>query len=92
MIFSSTRTSESNFKASASAGCQSSTRSTNCNPTLEPCRTGFTTNGYRVESATSLVPPVAWQTNSTAPIVIGGQNVIINPITGSHQFFRLFNP
>jgi hypothetical protein len=53
--------------------------------------TGYTT-GYTLESATNLVPPVAWQTNSTAPIVIGGQNVIINPITGPHQFFRLFNP
>jgi hypothetical protein len=53
--------------------------------------TGYTT-GYTLESATNLVPPVAWQTNSTAPIVIGGQNVITNPITGSQQFFRLFNP
>jgi hypothetical protein len=53
--------------------------------------TGFTT-GYTLESATDLLPPVAWQTNSTAPIVIGGQNVITNPITGSQQFFRLFNP
>ena len=53
--------------------------------------TGFTT-GYTLESATNLLPPVAWQTNSTAPIVIGGQNVITNPITGSQQFFRLFNP
>ena len=52
---------------------------------------GFTT-GYTLESATDLVPPVAWQTNSTAPIVIGGQNVIIIPITGSQQFFRLVNP
>jgi hypothetical protein len=53
--------------------------------------TGFTTD-YALESATNLVPPVAWQTNSTAPTVIGGQNVITNPITGSQQFFRLFNP
>jgi hypothetical protein len=53
--------------------------------------TGYTT-GYTLESATNLAPPVAWQTNSTAPIVIGGQNVITNPITGSQQFFRLFNP
>ncbi len=51
--------------------------------------TGFTTNGYRVESTTNLVPPVAWQTNSTPPIVISGQNVIISPISGSQQFFRL---
>jgi hypothetical protein len=53
--------------------------------------TGYTT-GYTLESATNLLPPVAWQTNSTAPIVIGGQNVIINPISGPQQFFRLFNP
>ena len=44
---------------------------------------------FVLEFATNLVPPVAWQTNSTAPIVIGGQNVFINPITGSQQFFRL---
>jgi hypothetical protein len=53
--------------------------------------TGFTT-GYTLESATNLLPPVAWQTNATAPIVIGGQNVVTNSITGSQQFFRLFNP
>ncbi len=45
MIFSSTRTSESNFSAPASASGQSSTRSTNCSPTLEPCRDGLTTSG-----------------------------------------------
>jgi hypothetical protein len=53
--------------------------------------TGYTT-GYTLESATNLVPPVAWQTNSTPPIVIGGQNVVTNSISGSQQFFRLFNP
>ena len=53
--------------------------------------TGYTT-GYTLESATNLAPPVAWQTNSTAPIVIGGQNVIINPLTGSQLFYRLFIP
>jgi hypothetical protein len=35
---------------------------------------------------------VAWQTNSMAPIIIGGQDVIISPLTGSQQFFRLFSP
>jgi hypothetical protein len=50
---------------------------------------GFTTAGYTVESTTNLIPPVAWQTNSTAPTVIGGQNVIIRPISGSQMFFRL---
>jgi hypothetical protein len=51
--------------------------------------TRFTTNGYSMESTTNLVPPVVWQTNSIAPIVIGGQNVIIVPISGSQQFFQL---
>ena len=51
--------------------------------------TGFTTTGYTLECATNLVQPVAWQTNSTAPIVIGGQNVVTNSISGSQMFFRL---
>jgi uncharacterized repeat protein (TIGR03803 family) len=54
--------------------------------------TSYNDAGFILESATNLVPPVAWQTNSTAPIVIGGQDVIITPITGSQQFFRLFSP
>jgi uncharacterized repeat protein (TIGR03803 family) len=45
--------------------------------------------GFTLESATNLLPPVAWQTNSTAPIVLGGQNFITNPISGSQMFFRL---
>ena len=53
--------------------------------------TGYTTD-YMLESATNLLPPVVWQTNSTPPIIIGGQNIITNPITGSQQFFQLFNP
>jgi len=32
---------------------------------------------------------IDWGTNSPAPVVIGGQNVIINPISGPQQFFRL---
>jgi uncharacterized repeat protein (TIGR03803 family) len=51
--------------------------------------TGFNDTGYTLECATNLVPPIGWQTNSTAPIVIGGQNFITNPISGSQMFFRL---
>jgi hypothetical protein len=51
--------------------------------------TGFTSTGYTLECATNLVPPVAWQTNSTPLIVINGQNVVTNPISGSQQFFQL---
>jgi hypothetical protein len=64
---------------------------TNAVLTWSDAATGFTT-GYTLEFATNLISPVAWQTNSTTPIVIGGQNVITNPITGPPQFFRLFNP
>ena len=62
---------------------------TNAVLTWSDAATGFTT-GYTLEFATNLISPVAWQT--TTPIVIGGQNVITNPITGPPQFFRLFNP
>ena len=51
--------------------------------------TGFNDAGYTLESTTNLVPPIGWQTNSVAPIVIGGQNVITNPISSSQMFFRL---
>jgi uncharacterized repeat protein (TIGR03803 family) len=51
--------------------------------------TGFNDAGYTLESAASLVSPIGWQTNSVAPIVIGGQNVITNPISGAEMFFRL---
>jgi uncharacterized repeat protein (TIGR03803 family) len=51
--------------------------------------TGFNDAGFILECATNLIPPIVWQTNSTAPIVIGSQDVIINPITGSQMFFRL---
>jgi uncharacterized repeat protein (TIGR03803 family) len=49
---------------------------------------GFTA-GFTLKFATNLASPTVWQTNSTAPIVIGGQNVIISPISGSQMFFRL---
>jgi uncharacterized repeat protein (TIGR03803 family) len=48
--------------------------------------------GYTLESATNLVPPIAWNANLTVftgQAVINGQNVVTNPITGSQQFFRL---
>ena len=48
--------------------------------------------GFTLEFATNLVSPAVWNTNSAAPIVIGGQNVVTNSISGSQQFFRLFSP
>ena len=47
---------------------------------------------FTLEFATNLFLPTFWLTNSTAPIVISGQNVITNPISGSQMFFRLFSP
>ena len=45
--------------------------------------------GFTLEFATNLVSPAVWQTNSTAPVVISGQNVVTNPITGTQMFYRL---
>jgi hypothetical protein len=42
-----------------------------------------------LQSTTNLSSPAVWSTNSPAPVVIGGQNVVTNPITGPQQFFRL---
>ena len=49
---------------------------------------GFDYTGYTLESTTNLVSPV-WATNSPAPVVVNGQNVVTNSITGSQQFYRL---
>jgi hypothetical protein len=43
---------------------------------------------FTLQSTTSLVSPV-WSTNSAAPIVVNGQNVVTNPIAGAQQFYRL---
>ncbi len=45
--------------------------------------------GFTLQSTTNLISPADWSTNSPAPIVIGGQNVVTNPITGPQQFYRL---
>jgi uncharacterized repeat protein (TIGR03803 family) len=49
---------------------------------------GFDYTGYTLESTTNLVSPV-WATNSPAPVVVNGQNVVTNFISGTQQFFRL---
>jgi uncharacterized repeat protein (TIGR03803 family) len=48
--------------------------------------TNFT--GFTLQSTTNLSSPV-WTTNCSPPVVIGGQNVVINPITGTQKFCRL---
>jgi uncharacterized repeat protein (TIGR03803 family) len=47
--------------------------------------------GFTLEFATNLASPTVWHTNSTAPVVINGQNVVIHTITGTQMFFRLMH-
>ncbi|MGA2029368.1 MAG: SUMF1/EgtB/PvdO family nonheme iron enzyme [Verrucomicrobiota bacterium] len=46
--------------------------------------------GFTLEFATNLVPPTVWNTNSTPPVVIGGQNTVTNHISGKQMFYRLY--
>ncbi len=50
---------------------------------------GFDYTGYTLQSTTNLISPVAWSTNSPAPVIVAGQNTVTNPITGAQQFYRL---
>jgi uncharacterized repeat protein (TIGR03803 family) len=45
--------------------------------------------GFTLQSTTNLVSPVVWSIVSPGPIVIGGQNLVINPISGTQKFYRL---
>jgi hypothetical protein len=45
--------------------------------------------GFTLEFATNLASPNGWNTNSTAPLVISGQNTVTNPMNGNQMFFRL---
>jgi uncharacterized repeat protein (TIGR03803 family) len=46
-------------------------------------------SGYSLESATSLLPPVTWNTNYPAPVLVGAQYTLTNPISGPRTFYRL---
>ena len=48
--------------------------------------------GWTLEWATNLVSPIAWNANLTVwtgQAVIGSQNAVTNPITGTQMFYRL---
>jgi uncharacterized repeat protein (TIGR03803 family) len=49
---------------------------------------GFDYSGYTLQSATDLASPV-WTTNLLAPVVVNGQSIVTNPISGAQKFFRL---
>ena len=46
-------------------------------------------SGFTLQSTTNLGSSAVWSTNSSPPVVIGGENVVINTITGRQQFYRL---
>jgi uncharacterized repeat protein (TIGR03803 family) len=50
---------------------------------------GFDCTCYTLQSTTNLGPSAVWATNSPAPVVIGNQNVVTNPMSGPQQFYRL---
>jgi len=45
--------------------------------------------GYTLQCTTNLMPPVVWITVSSAPVVVNGQNVVSNSISGPQMFFRM---
>jgi uncharacterized repeat protein (TIGR03803 family) len=45
--------------------------------------------GFTLQSTTNLVAPAVWSIVSPGPIVIGGQNAVVNPISGTQKFYRL---
>ena len=49
-------------------------------------------DGFVLETATNLVPSVAWSANNPAPAVTNNQNVVLLGATNLAQFFRLQRP
>lgn len=45
--------------------------------------------GFKLQFATNLVSPAIWNTNLPLPVVVSGQNVVTNQMSGSQMFFRL---
>ncbi len=50
---------------------------------------GFSCTGFTLQSTTNLGSSAVWTTNSSPPVVIGGQNVVINAVSGRQHFYRL---
>jgi len=45
--------------------------------------------GFELQSVPSLTSPTSWIPVSPAPVALGGQSVVVSPISGTQQFFRL---
>lgn len=44
---------------------------------------------FALEVATNLALTSIWKTNPASPVVVGGLNVVTNPVSGKGQFYRL---
>ncbi|MGH7993254.1 MAG: hypothetical protein ACREDQ_07050, partial [Limisphaerales bacterium] len=49
-------------------------------------------NGFVVETATSLTPPIVWSALNATPVVTNNQNQVTLGVAGTSQFFRLQRP
>jgi uncharacterized repeat protein (TIGR03803 family) len=45
--------------------------------------------GFTLQSRTNLASSAVWTAVSAAPVVVNGQNIVTNPISGTQQFYRL---
>jgi hypothetical protein len=45
--------------------------------------------GFNLQYTTNLSPPVVWNTISTTPGIVNGQNVLTNSLSGTRMYFRL---
>lgn len=48
--------------------------------------------GFTLQSTTNLGTAAVWGAVSPSPVVVNGQNVVTNPMSGSRMFFRLMHP
>ena len=44
---------------------------------------------FGLEMSTNFAPPIVWKTNAAVPSVIGGLNVVTNPVSGIQRYYRL---
>ena len=50
---------------------------------------GFDYSSFALQSATNLMPPVAWSAVAPLPVLVNGLNTVTNPLAGTQQFYRL---
>jgi len=48
--------------------------------------------GWRLESATNLLPPAVWATLTNTPTLAGDQALLTNSIGNENRFYRLAKP